>query len=161
ALNAVNVPGCSGVALDEEWVLTARHCTIDSAGVSLLSIGTTVDRANPLETRAIREIHRHPTLDIALLRVQPFSHVATHYAPYGLPLNQLENATLTCVGRGANTTPTGGFGIWRSARMVVQPGTTTADGYTFTPENGRIQYRGDSGGPCLYFAASQVFVTGI
>jgi hypothetical protein len=74
--------GCSGVALDEQWVLTAKHCTVvdpdnncnwgtHSQGPTVCTGSTSlvinvdtvrhVRPGNVPETRVIREIYRHPS----------------------------------------------------------------------------------------------------
>lgn len=160
--NSVDFAGlnCSAVALDEEWVVTAKHCTVGgtwSSGVFtpdmnkplLLAGSSTAHRVSPSESRVIREIHRHPSLDLALLRVHPFSTVSRHIEPWGSALSGLSGKSLYCVGQGYNAMDSGS-GTWRSATMV--PSSIGTDGYTFVPNgSGQIQWMGDSGGPCTYF----------
>lgn len=153
--NAIEISGCSAIALDEEWVLTARHCT-----TSMTAWSSTAHRANPSETRTIREIHRHASEDIALLRVEPFSHMFHHFQPWNLALDGLSGKDLWCVGRGANTIAQTGFGTWRTAAMRIS--NPTATGYDMLPNaRGQIQYFGDSGGGCTYSNGQTEWVTGI
>jgi Trypsin len=153
--NAVEITGCSAVALDEEWVLTARHCT-----PSLMAGIDVATRVSPREVRTIREIHRHPTDDIALLRVHPFSHVGNHIEPWNLDIEWLEGKDLYCIGRGNSTNPQTGFGTWRNATMRI--GVTYTNGYAMYPNaRSQIQTFGDSGGPCFYQSATTNYVTGI
>jgi hypothetical protein len=165
--NAVELPGCSAVALDEEWVLTARHCTCQNGSLNwpcTTSLQVGVDqatRANPVESSVIREVHQYPNADLALLRMQtPFSTMANHNELWDGPMPNLAGKALYCLGQGDNLLPFGGSGTWRDATMSVAD--VDADGYTFWPNaQGQIQWMGDSGGPCIYQTSTTQYVTGI
>jgi hypothetical protein len=164
--NAVELPGCSAVALDEEWVLTARHCTCGGSlawpCTTSLTVGVDVaTRANPVESQIIREVHQYPNADLALLRMQrPFSTMSNHNEPWDGPMSALVGKDLYCMGQGDSVAPFGGFGTWRDATMRIHD--FDADGYTFYPNaQGQIQWMGDSGGPCIYQTSTTSYVTGI
>lgn len=149
-INSVELPGCSAVALDETWVLTARHCVRNpTTGVDLVTPGTDqATRVSPNEARTIRAVMRHGTEDIALVQVDAFSQLDQRLPLWDRPMGDLLESVLYCFGRGGNTTPSAGFGTWRSASLNVNE--TFADGYRLRPNTqGQIQWRGDSGGPCL------------
>lgn len=163
AANMVNVPNCSAVALDSEWVLTAAHCTPGLVrGTSTLSL------IRPVETKTLRDFVSHPSqnatsgptpyADIALLRVHPFTSTALrNFQLWNSDLSQLIGDPLFCAGRGDNTYPGSGFGTWRWAYLNAS--TIESSGYRMYPSgpNNQIQWSGDSGGPCLF----GTIVTGI
>lgn len=153
----VEIPACSAMAVDSEWILTAEHCT-----PGLTPGSSTATLYYPSETRTIREIlHRtSANEDIALLRVHPFG--STDIKPIQLwnaNLSGVINQTLTCAGRGYNTYTTG-FGPWRSAEL--SPWTVNGNGYLIQPNgSGQIMWSGDSGGPCLINSGGAWKLTGV
>ncbi len=163
AYNAVELPGCSAIAIDERWVLTARHCTCGgslaypctSSIVPNVSIAT---RAAPIENRFVRELYQHPNVDIALLRVDPFKEFTYHNELWGWPMAPLDGQYLYCIGDGQYRLPNIGDGQWRGAALRV--GATSATGYTFFPlheDLPQIPWMGDSGGPCFFSSALKAY----
>ena len=154
--NAVEIGGCSGVSLDQEWILTAKHCMPAlTAGMS------TVTKPSTSETRVIREIHLNIDQDIALVRIFPFVGAVQALELWDRAPSLLTNLDLFCFGRGNNTAnPPSGFGTWRYATMRIS--NPTAWEYDLLPNAlGQIQTSGDSGGACLYYGGNATYVTGI
>jgi hypothetical protein len=167
--NAINVydsfygVGCSGVALDNQWVLTAQHCTY---GMNYNGAIDQVARAsNTSEIRKLAEVRRQPggaetQHDLALLRVGRAFTDVPRMREWSNPLSRLIGSDLFCIGRGHNNLNKTGFGTWRYAWL--RPIAARINDYDMGPNSlGQIQYLGDSGGPCISYSGSPPFVTGI
>lgn len=144
SLSAVAIGNCSAVALDQEWVLTAKSC---AAGLAALT--STATRVAFSDTRQIREIHLNPDQDVALLRVFPFVNDVPRLWLWNYPPSFIGTRDLNCFGRGSNTLqPATGADTWWSATMHVS--SYTASTYRLLPNAlGQIQTAKDMGGPCL------------
>ena len=62
----VETYGCSGEQLNDEWVLTARHCIDDVARMNVYQSNDQVDRGEPI---AVDSVHAAPKGDIALVHL--------------------------------------------------------------------------------------------
>ncbi len=164
---------CSGVMLNQSWLLTARHCVDAPNSTSAMFIA----RAQPdplvawdLWPRTLNsyDVYVHPTEDVALVH---FATQTGNTLAYANPIytgtdQSLVGQTLTCFGygneerlRSANLTVTA---TGRPSCGIVESCTFHATGY-YMPTNaaGQIQSPGDSGGPCFVTVAGVRYVTGI
>lgn len=129
--------GCSGVALDTQWVLTASHCPNHPESHLFY----------PSSWSDVTERTDFPAEDIALVRVNHFdSTLIKPLQMWNGAMSSLAGQTLTCIGQGEN--PPEPYGTWRWASLQVS--STDATGYA-TPTNaaGQLPAHGDSGGPCV------------
>ncbi|HVH45842.1 MAG TPA: trypsin-like serine protease [Labilithrix sp.] len=151
ARSLINAPnGCSGVALDAEWSLTAKHC-VDGGGISPpMADVTQVGVVNPGEQRPIREWFNSPIEDMSLLRVHRFSAAVPEVYPYSVSLSRLVGNFYACFGRGETVFDTGtGSGVWRTANLEVDSVVNTYRYRTKPNILGQTMAHGDSGGPCF------------
>lgn len=155
AKSMVWLPGCSGVALDWEWILTAEHCPALAPGTSIYGLGT------PVRHMVVRETMKHPSLDVALVRVFLNDTPVPTLRLWNRPVSELLGSRLFCAGQGGNVAEgEGGGGTWRWAPLTVSGGTT--DDYEVAANGlGQHLWFGDSGGPCTKYIDGAYHVTGI
>lgn len=144
---SVSTYGCSGEQLNDEWVLTARHCIDDVARMNVYQSNDQVDRGEPI---AVDSVTAAPRGDIALVHLSeraPLSSYAevdaTYQVPSGTTLGRIYG-----YGLGAYKQPTDHL---RTA--TVQIDGTSTDAYYgeaahLTGLDGASNH-GDSGGPLV------------
>jgi hypothetical protein len=160
---------CSGIALTNTWILTAKHCTqvaaSDPANVYVRAFANEV-LLPPTPIPRATNIIEHPTSDVALVRLStpvtvsskapdgrifrfPSSAVNTFYPG---TVDSMLNTKQTCYGYGDDTLGSG-YGILRQAvGLPVAEIHPDSHSYWILPnELGQTPYSGDSGGPCVYY----------
>jgi hypothetical protein len=141
----VLLPRCSGYLLNNEWMISAKHCYLDWGQAQ---IGSQYKYPSGVIT--------HPTLDLMLQRVEsPFEvggstrgHNASFYQG---TRSDLRSKWVNCYGYGVNTLGQTGFGTLRSATLMADylPGVTN-EIYVNENASGQLPFNGDSGSVCIY-----------
>lgn len=138
--------GCTGEQLNDEWVLTARHCIDDVASMNVYQSNDQTRRGTPI---AVDTVHAAPSGDIALVHLSqesPLRSYARVNANY--TVNQGDTGSIYGYGLGANSQPTTTL---RSANVSVTGNSTDAYGGPaahLRGINGAANH-GDSGGPLI------------
>lgn len=169
---------CSGVMLNPNWMLTAKHC-VDAPNSSWVRVFAAA-QPSPMKqfelwprTEYSSVIYKHPTEDVALVYFQKADPYYT--LSYSNPIHQGSDAslvgkTVTCYGYGFDGA--GGEARVRSAAMVVTE-TSYSHNYLlddryrahgfFMPTNqaGQVLSYGDSGGPCFVNVGGARFLAGV
>ncbi len=149
----------TGTLLSRSWVLTCEHCI---GGTALEDF--TFTQASTGETRRGVEKHDHPTMDVALVRVdEPFPVAGTTYDVNRLwpgSTQDLVGEQGDCYGFGFDT-----YYDWLGPlRHGVMPLSSagSADFYRIDPNSeGQIIWMGDSGGPCFVDRDGESYLTGV
>ncbi len=139
------VPGCTGTLLDNQWVLTANHCTSH--------VGDAVTMDN--QVRTVARVVPHPDVirgvDIALLKLSaPMSHAGSTTA-FRRTLRATvapQGTHVRCFGYGQSFN---GAGITSQLRLMELGTTGGGDNAYYFERNGPLQSAapGDAGGGCL------------
>lgn len=143
----VETYGCSGEQLNDEWVLTARHCIDDVARMNVYQSNDQVDRGEPI---AVDSVHAAPKGDIALVHLSkeaPLSSYAEVDTTYEVPENTT-HGHIYGFGLGAYKQPTDHL---RTATVNID-GTSTDAFYgkaAHLTGNDGASNHGDSGGPLV------------
>lgn len=141
----VMLPGCSGYLIDNEWLISAKHCYKSWGGAQ---IGTQVKNTY--------RVIQHPTLDLMLQRVEsPFvvgGSTRGHNASFFQGTrDNLRGRWVDCYGYGANTLDGRGRETLRVGTMQSYYLATPSTEITVLKnEEGQLPYYGDSGGVCIY-----------
>lgn len=153
--------GCSGTMLRRQWLLTAGHCVTTNGaigGPSATPSSVSAQLLNGANTPVGTAIWRHPTTDVALVRLntaplnaagQPVSNRLYPGDVAGLVSQVLpvqgwgNNMITSCVPSFGGT----GFGTLRTGNITLSSVTST--GFTSVPNAGVIQWTGDSGSSML------------
>jgi hypothetical protein len=150
----VQLPSCSGHLLNNEWLLTAKHCLPQSTA-----------RIGSQQKNVVAAIP-HPTLDVAIQRVESPFVVGDATRGYNARIFQgtrgdLSGKRVQCYGYGANTTNGHGRGTLRTARLKATTGGDASPTEMTIEENssGQTPFDGDSGGPCIYTDGSRLECT--
>jgi hypothetical protein len=149
---------------------------VDAASLASVSsnIGTHLDRAAAPDVvaimgsqeRAATRIVRHPSLDVALVRLaSPMAMgIATtgYYAMplYTMPPSTLVGATLDCYGYGVNTLDQDGAGVLRTADLPVISSAYNSIRVGLNARDQALNH-GDSGGPCFYNDGKSWWIAGV
>lgn len=147
---------CSGTMIGARTVLTAAHCVDPGA---LLSVRFGADGNRPGETRAVERLDLHPTLDIAVLRIET---PTVPFTPLALQRDRITparvGAPIEVAGFGASLD---GFGVLGFLVTQVQSVRTTELEVQGAGRRGLCF--GDSGGPLLVLdeARGDVRVAGV
>jgi hypothetical protein len=157
ARSLINAPnGCSGVAFDAEWALTAKHCVDGTVVPTPTADATQIGVVNPGEQRPIREWFNSPIVDMSLLRVHRFYAPVPERPLYSTTLSPLVGNYYACYGRGETIFNAGNGGTWNTANLKVE-NVVNSYQYRTTPNlMGQTMAHGDSGGPCIDLGANTV-----
>lgn len=149
----VRLPTCSGHLLNNEWLLTAKHCLPQSTA-----------RIGSQQKNVVATIP-HPTLDVALLRVEsPFVAAAATrgFNPqfFQGTRGDLSGKWVQCTGYGANTASNQGGGTLRTARLkATTQGASSTEMTIEENSDGQTPFHGDSGAACAYTSTSRLECT--
>lgn len=160
---------CTGTLLQNDLVLTARHCvTTDSTITGPLDsdgqhYALSMGEQTITPTMAVDSGYS-PSMDVALIYLQTFFQTgASANLAYGfrnpiwpLPDAWLQGASVTCEGYGYYTFPGSFDGILRMATLTVAS-TTTSNLHYAPNASGQILTNGDSGSTCFING----YVTGV
>src|SRR5688572_26362313 len=144
---------CSGTLLSDRWLLTAKRCTTVEGvpGGTPLDPETMVVKHLDGSTAHGTLVFRHPSVDVALLRLDQ-SFLNARSLPFSNPLflgsaTSLVDGSVFCQGWGKKTAAEG-TGVLRSAVMTVSSASTSE--YQM-PANGLAQLLapGDAGPACF------------
>nr|ADD38646.1 Chymotrypsin-like elastase family member 2A [Lepeophtheirus salmonis] len=149
---------CTGSVLDENWIITAKHCIIPLEGAKVrVGVHSIADGAYEpnMQTRNSSEIHVSSTGDFALIKLESPLELNEYVRPVCLPTR--EDANMTFVGKSTTIT---GWGI-NSFDRTTYPELYFAKnvkviecnwrGVICTDSNpGKAICFGDSGGPLNY-----------
>lgn len=141
---------CSATLLNNEWVLTAKHCNVVS--------GATAQMGS--QSRLVIQVIDHPSLDVTLAHLQSPLSMGSSLNSYVRPLRTTPLAVseaVQCYGYGRNTFNSGA-GTLRTAALNLSSLTATEYNFDRNGSN-QVQWKGDSGGPCIDSEGNAVSVT--
>jgi hypothetical protein len=146
---------CSGTLITGTLVITATHCTVDTAASDFyITVG--IDDANPEDVIRAVEKFEHPEVDISILRLERDATLQNNITPIPISPVDLAEADFgsTHEQAGFGDTDQGGG---RGRFFVAEPldGFEEPGGYLVVNGNGqRGVCFGDSGGPSLRIQAN-------
>jgi len=143
----VNLSGCSGTMITNQWVITAKHCFAAD------KVPSEINATMGTQSTTGASIVRYPDadVDVSLVKLaEPFTMNGSRYgyrrAFYAGSTASLVGKWLVCTGYGQNTF-TGGGGTLRTANLKVD--SVSGFKYRMVPNgSSQIQFLGDSGGSC-------------
>lgn len=142
-LTSPGIGTCSGTLIDDVWVLTAAHCTIDFTQLRF-DLGP--------QSSTTRYVVHHPSLDAALVRLDtPLRGGKPRLADVVRP-----GQTVKCYGYGRDSFR-GTTGSLSSAWLTVDSTSPTEITFRLNA-SGQLQNKGDSGGTCLDSAGAAIGV---
>ena len=138
--------GCSGALLNNMWVITAKHCTLDLPMPSALIVMLGDERLSYADS-----IYPHPDTDVALVKLQfplEMNGKSTGYkrAISTVPGDQLIGFPLFCYGYGLPNFPTLRVGLMQITGITSD---ATYRVESFGRTNDALMVAGDSGGVCM------------
>ncbi len=147
---------CSGTLIAPDTILTSKGC-FTAAEVIHADLAGWFMGADDSDKNALREIHPHPTLDAALVRLtHPI--VSTLFDLYPFEASQLVGARMTCNGYGTMGGPQITYGGQLSSGEFNVPSVTP----TTLNVVSRVLFAGyDQGGGCVVAHQGRSFLAGV